>query len=81
MHVYPAHLTDCPWCALDIKALSILLISAKRSLPPAVICAGESLGDGDGVSSTASIAMPLPDHFQPTGRPLPLGLLRANTSF
>ena len=39
MHVYPAHLTDCPWCALDNQVLSILLISAKRSLPPAgILC-------------------------------------------
>ncbi|STL53038.1 putative chaperonin [Escherichia coli] len=35
MHVYPAHLTDCPWCALDNQGVIYLLISAKRSLPPA----------------------------------------------
>lgn len=41
-----------------------------------MILCWRSLGDGDGVSSTASIATAITRSFQPTGRPLPLGLLR-----
>lgn len=77
MHVYPAHLTDCPWCALDNQGVIYFI-----DLGEEVITTG-----GDFVLARvwamvmASVAppalqLPLPDHFQPTGRPLPLGLLR-----
>ncbi len=73
---YPGHLADCPWCALDNQGVIYLLISAKRSLPPAGILCWRKLGDGDGVSSTASIAIAITRSFQAAGRPLPSGLLR-----
>ncbi|HGE5926501.1 TPA: protein kinase YegI [Escherichia coli] len=77
MHVYPGHLTDCPWCALDNQGVIYFI-----DLGEEVITTG-----GDFVLAKvramvmASVAppalqLPLPDHFQPTGRPLPLGLLR-----
>lgn len=77
MHVYPAHLTDCPWCALDNQGVIYFI-----DLGEEVITTG-----GDFVLARvwamvmASVAppalqLPLPDHFQPTGRPLPSGLLR-----
>ena len=77
MHVYPAHLTDCPWCTLDNQGVIYFI-----DLGEEVITTG-----GDFVLAKvwamvmASVAppalqLPLPDHFQPTGRPLPLGLLR-----
>ena len=77
MHVYPAHLTDCPWCALDNQGVIYFI-----DLGEEVITTG-----GDFVLAKvwamvmASVAppalqLPLPDHFQPTGRPLPSGLLR-----
>ncbi|TGB74322.1 hypothetical protein CRI66_22555 [Escherichia sp. E4694] len=77
MHVYPAHLTDCPWCTLDNQGVIYF------------IDLGEEVGTtgGDFVLAkvwamvTSSVAppplkLPLPAHFQPGGRPLPLGLLR-----
>ncbi|HAY3852417.1 TPA: protein kinase YegI [Escherichia coli] len=77
MHVYPGHLADCPWCALDNQGVIYFIDLGKE-----VITTG-----GDFVLAKvwamvmASVAppalqLPLPDHFQPTGRPLPLGLLR-----
>ncbi|HHU9719075.1 TPA: protein kinase YegI, partial [Escherichia coli] len=77
MHVYPGHLTDCPWCALDNQGVIYFI-----DLGEEVITTG-----GDFVLAKvwamvmASVAppalqLPLPDHFQAAGRPLPLGLLR-----
>ena len=72
MHVYPGHLADCPWCALDNQGVIYFI-----DLGEEVITTG-----GDFVLAKvwamvmASVAPPalqppLPDHFQPTGRPLP----------
>ena len=77
MHVYPAHLTDCPWCALDNQGVIYFI-----DLGEEVITTG-----GDFVLARvwamvmASVAppalqLPLPDHFQAAGRLLPSGLLR-----
>lgn len=77
MHVYPSHLTDCPWCALDNQGVIYFI-----DLGEEVITTG-----GDFVLARvwamvmASVAppalqLPLPDHFQAAGRLLPSGLLR-----
>ncbi len=82
MHVYPAHLTDCPWCALDNQGVIYFIDLGEEVITTGGgFCAGKSLGDGDGVSSTASIATAITRSFPTTGRPLPLGLLRRDTSF
>ena len=65
MHVYPSHLTDCPWCALDNQGVIYFI-----DLGEEVITTG-----GDFVLAKvwamvmASVAppalqLPLPDHFQ-----------------
>lgn len=77
MHVYPGHLTDCPWCALDNQGVIYFI-----DLGEEVIATG-----GDFVLAKVwamvmasvpppALQLPLPAHFQPGGRPLPLGLLR-----
>ncbi|EFC4173242.1 helix-hairpin-helix domain-containing protein [Escherichia coli] len=77
MHVYPAHLTDCPWCALDNQGVIYFI-----DLGEEVITTGDDFVLAKVWAMVmASVAppalqLPLPDHFQPTGRPLPLGLLR-----
>ncbi|EJV7175195.1 helix-hairpin-helix domain-containing protein [Escherichia sp. 93.1518] len=77
MHVYPGHLTDCPWCALDNQGVIYFI-----DLGEEVITTG-----GDFVLAKVwamvmasvpppALQLPLPAHFQAAGRPLPLGLLR-----
>lgn len=77
MHVYPAHLTDCPWCALDNQGV-IYFIDLGEEV---ITTSGDFVLAKFWAMVMASVAppalqLPLPDHFQPTGRPLPLGLLR-----
>ena len=77
MHVYPAHLTDCPWCALDNQGV-IYFIDLGEEV---ITTGGNFVLAKVWAMVMASVAppalqLPLPDHFQPTGRPLPLGLLR-----
>ncbi len=77
MHVYPAHLTDCPWCALDNQGV-IYFIDLGEEV---ITTGGNFVLVKVWAMVMASVAppalqLPLPDHFQPTGRPLPLGLLR-----
>lgn len=77
MHVYPAHLTDCPWCALDNQGV-IYFIDLGEEV---ITTSGDFVLAKVWAMVMASVAppalqLPLPDHFQPTGRPLPLGLLR-----
>lgn len=77
MHVYPGHLTDCPWCALDNQGV-IYFIDLGEEV---ITTSGDFVLAKVWAMVMASVAppalqLPLPDHFQPTGRPLPLGLLR-----
>lgn len=77
MHVYSAHLTDCPWCALDNQGV-IYFIDLGEEV---ITTSGDFVLAKVWAMVMASVAppalqLPLPDHFQPTGRPLPLGLLR-----
>ncbi|GDH46006.1 protein kinase YegI [Escherichia coli] len=77
MHVYPGHLTDCPWCALDNQGV-IYFIDLGEEV---ITTSGDFVLEKVWAMVMASVAppalqLPLPDHFQPTGRPLPLGLLR-----
>ncbi|EJT7520503.1 protein kinase YegI [Escherichia coli] len=77
MHVYPGHLTDCPWCALDNQGVIYFI-----DLGEEVITTGSDFVLAKVWAMVmASVAppalqLPLPDHFQAAGRPLPLGLLR-----
>lgn len=77
MHVYPGHLADCPWCALDNQGV-IYFIDLGEEV---ITTGGNFVLAKVWAMVMASVAppalqLPLPDHFQPTGRPLPLGLLR-----
>ncbi|EHV5986453.1 helix-hairpin-helix domain-containing protein, partial [Escherichia coli] len=77
MHVYPGHLADCPWCALDNQGV-IYFIDLGEEV---ITTSGDFVLVRVWAMVMASVAppalqLPLPDHFQPTGRPLPLGLLR-----
>ncbi|HCI8360453.1 TPA: helix-hairpin-helix domain-containing protein [Escherichia coli] len=77
MHVYPGHLADCPWCALDNQGV-IYFIDLGEEV---ITTSGDFVLAKVWAMVMASVAppalqLPLPDHFQPTGRPLPLGLLR-----
>lgn len=77
MHVYPGHLTDCPWCALDNQGV-IYFIDLGEEV---ITTSGDFVLAKVWAMVMASVAppalqLPLPDHFQPTGRPLPFGLLR-----
>ena len=77
MHIYPGHLTDCPWCVLDNQGV-IYFIDLGEEV---ITTSGDFVLAKVWAMVMASVAppalqLPLPDHFQPTGRPLPLGLLR-----
>ncbi|NAR27638.1 protein kinase YegI, partial [Escherichia coli] len=77
MHVYPGHLADCPWCALDNQGV-IYFVDLGEEV---ITTSGDLVLAKVWAMVMASVAppalqLPLPDHFQPTGRPLPLGLLR-----
>ncbi|HAZ3215701.1 TPA: protein kinase YegI [Escherichia coli] len=77
MHVYPGHLADCPWCALDNQGVIYFIdlgeevITTGRNFVLAKVWAMV-------MASVAppALQLPLPDHFQAAGRPLPSGLLR-----
>ncbi|ELJ9857120.1 protein kinase YegI [Escherichia coli] len=77
MHVYPGHLADCPWCALDNQGVIYFI-----DLGEEVITTGGNFVLAKAWAMVmASVAppalqLPLPDHFQAAGRPLPSGLLR-----
>lgn len=60
--------SDCPWVTLGYNRRYFIDLGEGPYLPPAVILC--RLACCGGVGSTASVQLPLPDHFHTTGGPL-----------
>ena len=78
MHIYPDHLTDCPWCALDNQGVIYFIDPGEE----VITTGGNFVLAKVWAMVMASVPppalqLPLPGHFQLTGRLLPVGVLRS----
>ena len=92
MHIYPNHLPDCPWCALDRQGVNYFTApaatavpgAAQRTLSAATPTSGFVLHEVwariQAITPPPRISPPDPSQFQTTGCQLPPHVAKRNAS-
>jgi DNA-binding helix-hairpin-helix protein with protein kinase domain len=72
MHVYPDHLSSCPWCALENKGVVYFVdLGATFTPTPSGFVLTQVWGLIQAVPAPPPLSLPIPGNLKATARPLP----------